>query len=441
MGLVSEQKYRITLGDLGFAFLILLLVVLYDWRMMTNVAAQPVVNTLKFLIPFWMIFYVFFRGAIIPAFAPIRYYFLFFFLFLCSALGSSILAVDPSVSLMQWIKLLSRGVIAASFLLILVRWPRGIQVASIRILVYLALFVVIQYVILSICYILGIVAYPQFNNQGLLGILGTGLNTPLGLLRLTSFWFEPSKAAGFLFPMMFLAAWLYNEEKKLRWEWIAVLSFLGGCLCFSNAGYFALGAGVTVWSWYVYRHRLSRYRTFYTITLVIGVFILLAGVAGKVWVVTHADKGNFVATIFGVRGTDLNTLNGISEGRIQLAQQNIVTILQQNPLLGIGLQIPGENADGTAVDTSATAPILWVSFTGFLGLVLLLLIIWQVARCYFLKYMQKSTLYFLCAWVVSLTQQLVYGDWMEPFFLFLSSLVLVSAYFDSVNYRRSMWKQ
>ena len=418
--------------------LILLLMALFSWRMMTLPGVEAYVALVKVVLVLGLFFYVLSKQAVIPGWRVARLYLLYFLLFVLVALGSAVMSVDPVVSFLQWFKLFLRFMIAVTLLLCFIRWPYLID-ATIKMTVYLGALVVAQYLLLSLLFNLNLEnSLPYLVSTGddkfsLLGDITSRLSfSGINFLRLTSFWLEPSKAAGFLFSTTFLAVWLYWNDGNKKWKKYAYFCLFGGFACLSNAGYLGLGAGVMAWAFYEYRHR-SKARLKTLLIIIFSLTLISGALGGRYWSYTHNVKNPYVRALFGVQKHSLYganvSYNNVSAGRVELAQKNL-QILYTKPL-GIGPQVPGQTRDGKGFSmASASAPILWLTFTGIFGLLFLLLVLFQVVKCYFSPYMQRKDLYIFCAWIALASQELSYGTWMDPFFLMLSTMFLTKVYFN-----------
>ena len=431
-----------------FSYLVVFLMLLYDWRFLNQVIElQPIVYFLKLLIPILLFSCILSRRATLPKFSYIPYYLIFYGSAVLLALLSAIIADNAILSLVQWFKLLLNYLDAAAILLFLVNSSDfGMEVG--KIMVGLAIITFIQFFILLILFQFNLQGKPfsiaqgvVYGPWGLLGSQGAMMHfNGAHFLRLTGYWYEPSNASGFMFATAFLSGWIYRKEKKRFW-WLAMwLCIMGGLLALSNAGYLALGAAIMAYSGYfVLKKRRSTTLLFHTIIIVMGVFIFVGALGGRWYVVSNHVSNPTIRAIFGARAATEDrtlSLDQVTGSRIGLAQENFVLLLKKP--FGIGPQISGLNKDNTSFQTaSASAPVLWLVYTGIFGLLFILLALFQVVRLYFSRYMNQTVLYTFCAWIASTVQQMCYGTWDSPFYAFLTGLVFVEALNSSFRTRIS----
>jgi len=86
---------------------------------------------------------------------------------------------------------------------------------------------------------------------------------------------------------------------------------------------------------------------------------------------SYSGSGELKALAGARAGTDINPYSG----RIELLTKNIEVLLKEP--FGIGMRISGE---GHFEEASASAPVQWLTYTGFIGLLLILLREYQVFK-------------------------------------------------------------
>ena len=247
----------------------------------------------------------------------------------------------------------------------------------------------------------------------------------LPLVRLTGFWNEPSNASACAFAAFFLLRYLFIIEHRTFWRYSSYCCLAAGLLCLSNAGYLALGVAL-LFDVFFAKKKLSL-RRFAGLVVRTSLSALLVFVAlfGRQYVVLNYPGSYLLRAFVGIREVSLTSYYGPDQaysGRIGLYKMVISTITD-NPL-GVGLQGIGSKG----IDTSGSAPLLWLHLTGILGLVLLLLreaVLFSSAM-HFAK-QSTSSIYLVQAWIVVLVQHLSYGSWVTPNYLILAAAVLSMA--------------
>ncbi len=163
---------------------------------------------------------------------------------------SSILSVERSESISQWLKFVPRLLFCYLMGTVLLR--KMVVEGIIKLLIIIGVVTVIQYVFLETAIKFGIGEFFRLdthyggNYYGPLGILGNAtaefsIFFQIPKFRLQGFWLEPSTAAGFLLSAYFLSQALYTSIKKIQWKIAGFACLGGGIFAFSNAGFFALG--------------------------------------------------------------------------------------------------------------------------------------------------------------------------------------------------------
>jgi hypothetical protein len=285
--------------------------------------------------------------------------------------------------------------------------------------------------------------------------------------QLTGFWLEPSNAAAFLFMASFLAWGLYVTVQEKIWMIASGMCCLGGICTFSNGGYFAVGlallAGYTIKfirspkseTLLLILSRAAKYH----ILMMLSIFLILFSLFGRYIVIKYLPDNIPLKAIAGVRGGLLSptytvkpatisdtmvgnqagdvarpiaavkpvTINDTMVGRIELVKQIITDRNLYKNIVGEGFRIPGQDDKGRGVVVSASAPMMWLKFTGVIGLIILLLRELQIIT-FFGNHSSPSTfqLQIFQAWIVLFFQNIAYGTWMAPLYFLLIALVFSS---------------
>lgn len=280
---------------------------------------------------------------------------------------------------------------------------------------------------------------------GPFGILGNG-NAQFSVFyvvpkfRLTGFWLEPSNASVFLFMAIFLAEALYITTQKKRWMVANVVCCVGGIMAFANGGYFALGFALLTGQIIDFiRGNKNRAllvvllrATVYHFLMATSIFLILFSIYGRYIVLEYVPSSKMLKAITGVRGEllipieEALTIDNTMVQRGQLAKKCFDRSFYKT-VIGDGFRIPGRDSKGRGVDVSGSAPMLWLYFTGIVGLIIVFLRESQVIGC-FGSYFPPSTyqLRIFQAWIVLFFQNMAYGTWMTPLYFLLIALVFSS---------------
>ena len=408
-------------------FLIISDILLYEWGLFDVDFLKAPVNVAKLLIPGLLLVLIPIRQAPSKAF---RLFILFYLLFTLWGLAPGIVAGEFVETSLVWVRFLPRFVFVLLVGLYFLRQPEA-PILVMKILVLIAGLTVVQFCILvpSILFDLVEGFYLPGPNPALYfgpwGILGnqtammsfSGLSVPV--FRLTGFWLEPSNASGFLFAAFFLARVIHEIEKKRFWRIMSYVCLAGGFLCLSNAGYLAIAIPILFACLFM---KKSGGRLAYVVILTaLALGLAYFAVRGRSLVNESYSNSVELKALAGARaGTDVDA----SSGRIELLQKNLDLILTQP--FGIGMKISGE---GHYEDASGSAPVQWLAYTGFLGLVLLLMREYQIVMIA-MKYSRGSPIIMgvAQAWLAMCVQHLVYGTWMTPAYLVLCALVTSSVF-------------
>lgn len=339
-------------------------------------------------------------------------YFLAIGLFAVWLLFACVISFDPGGAFFNWLKFAPRILFAVGAVGCFLLKPAVFEAIK-RVYVIWGVLMVAQFIVLNLT--AGYNYIVEFDGvdarfAGPFGLLGnvTSLTEfpgiPFPIPRLCGFWHEPSNASGSLFVAFFLARNLVAVGASKKWAYAGWCCFIGGFACLSNAGYLAIGAAACVGL------MISRQQSFRLLVAKMVIFpltfiLLLGGLFGRKFVAENMPDNQFAVVIFGVRELRPGEehLFDVTSGRIDIAQDAIATALVK-PL---GLGLISRTTSNAAILASATAPIFWLQFAGFPGLILLLHI---EGGLFLAGYRRARTsrvaLAVMQAWVALLAQQL-----------------------------------
>ncbi len=416
--------------------LIVVYTLLFEWRGVFELPNLSFAgNLLKVAIPVFCLAFVL---TLKPSFGNtgLKRYFQFFLLFCACGLLSCILSSDPREAFTQWCKYLPRFIFFSFIGLYLIKNGK-MSATLMKCFVAIAVLTVIQYIFLEIADFNGlagsfVLPTPRgYVYHGPYGILGQGwARMPfnnISFFRLYGFWLEPSTASGFLLSSAFFSEALYLRTKLSRWRTAAIMCFLGGAIAtFSNTGYLIVGLT----------------------GLLEEIFLVKTGkhASGHLWklafficVIGTALFGRMVVSRYYADNKDLRYLIGVREsvqdpygGRFAAVRANLeaLTASPLTVLFGVGFKIPVKDSPYS----SASAPLLWLVFTGVTGLLVLALREWQlvaeIGKHFF------SSVYALRisqAWLAAFISNLIYGDLMTPFYLITVVIVFSSLYANGLD--------
>ncbi|GEM_PF-3751897 len=430
--------------------LIVINCILYEWVGVFELAAlQPVVMLCKTLIPLFLLLIVF-PGSF--HFPPLKRFIYFFAIFMVWGAVSTIFSSFIMEGIFQWAKYFFRFLFCIAVCLYFIKRPISHQTIIMKVLVIIAVAIVIQYLILEATDFMGWISSIEIKIHrggffyGPFGILGNGTAQfskfyVVPKFRLTGFWLEPSHSSAFLFMASFLAEALYITTQQKRWLVASVVCGVGGIMAFANGGYFALGFALLTGQIVdfirgnknrVLRVVLSRAMIYYFL-MATSIFLILFSICGRYIVLKYVPSSEMLKAITGVRGELLIptekplTIDDTMIQRVELSMKFFDRSFYKM-VIGGGFRIPGRDSKGRGVDVSASAPIFWLSFTGIVGLIILLLRESQVFWG-FGSYFPPSTyqLRIFQAWIVLFFQNMAYGQWMTPLYFLLIALVFSSS--------------
>jgi hypothetical protein len=124
-------------------------------------------------------------------------------------------------------------------------------------------------------------------------------------------------------------------------------------------------------------------------------------------------------------------------GRLGLAKADLLAPIR-NPL-GNGFRIPGKDHEGRGLDVSSSAILMWLVYTGFVGLLLIMLRDLQVVIASLKAALDSPLIVTLFqAWAALWVQNVFYGTWMTPVF-FLTVAFIFTAIYHTANPAGNSW--
>jgi len=424
------NKHRVHRGPVYLiSFLIIVYIMLYEWGVFEADILHQAVSAAKIIIPLLLLVLIPVRKSDSKAF---RLFILFYLCFMIWALAPGIFAAEFQDTLLTWLKYSPRFLFVFLVGLYFLRQSEA-SINVMKLLVVVGVLTVIQFFLLVPAVLFDVaagfyIAGVRGMYFGPYGILGNqvavmsfpGLRFPV--FRLTGFWLEPTNASGFLFAAFFLARVIHGVEKKLYWRIMGYLCLAGGFFALSNAGYLAIATPILFACLFM---KKSGGKIVYVILLTsLALGLAYFAIQGRSLVAQQYGGSTALRALSGQReGTEVDPYGG----RVQLLQKNLDLVIS-NPF-GIGMRVSGEGTEGSYEEASASAPILWLAYTGFIGLVLLLLREYQVMLMA-VKYSRESGLVMGAsqAWIALFVQHLIGGTWMTPMYLVLCALVISTVF-------------
>jgi hypothetical protein len=412
--------------------IIFLYMIIYEWGVFESIS-NTIIYPIKMLLPLALLLFP------IKKYIGNHVYFnnfiLCYFLFILWSLVPSLFGGNPEDSIEQWLKFLSRFifcVLASRFLLV----NESVLRLVMKAFVITGLFSFLQYIAVWFFKFTGIFSFSSFEMgrgiyfgpYGILGNVGSAMSFPsLGFIyRFHGFWLEPSRASGFMIACYFLSMNLFYLERKIFWKRAAFVSLIAGFLCFSNAGYLAIGVAMLFGFFMNFLTGKASVFNFGIKAGIAGILVFLA-LFGRTYVAENFIEYDIARAVAGVRGGSCagTTCGGVnysvnpSDGRLVGYKKNL-SIVNEHPL-GLGIRVTGKNDKKTGLtDTGGNAIIQWLLYTGYIGLFILLLRELQVFL-YAIKYVKKnkSIMYLTQAWIALFIQNLLYGNIMTPAYLLI----------------------
>ena len=384
---------------------------------------QFIVYAYKFLFPFILFTYALDKNIIHNLLFENKLFNLLNFTFIMWALISTLFFGE----LISWIKIVPLYFFSVGTTLLFIKNYK-ISIFVYKCIIFYSVISLIQYILIHITGFYSSENPGSDELTGPFGLFGVtngnfylpGLDYPI--VRLTGFWKEPSNASAVNFASYFLSLYLYKIENKKLWFYVSFCCLIGGLLSISNAGYFALGGAFFIGF-------LLRFNSFSLKYKIIKLLIFTPFIITLIWFALFSRSyfsenqidSNFIKAISGIR-VNSNNLQDYdpSSGRIDLINKSIEDFGFKS-FFGIGLQKFGA---GTNIEVSGSAPFFWLTMTGYVGVLILLLRDFFVFL-FFRRFIQKSQngIYIIQAFIVILLQQSIYGVWMDANYLLFISFV------------------
>ena len=381
----SVMKINLKNRSQLLVFIIGIYTMLFEWR---SIFERPyfifTANLLKFFIPVLFLLLILATKKYFK-YSALKSYILFFILFMVWALISSLFSSKLNECVIHWAKYIPLFLFC--FFICLYMQKNGyIKGMLMKFFIWIAVLTVIQYGVLTIVSFYGPVerfSNPKFlvnTYRGPFGLLGQGQGSVyfspinLSLFQLYGFWMEPSKAAGFLLTSAFFAEIIFLQTKQRVWKLAKFVCFIGCVVTFSNTAYLCISmVGLLGGLFYL---KTNKNRRFFNLIIVLF-FIVLAffAVFGRYFVAKYHSDNSDLRYIVGVRESIKNPYGG----RIELFKSNLADV-GARPLLGVGCQIPGKNKQGDGYTVSSHALGYWLTFTGVIGLMFLMLREFQIIK-------------------------------------------------------------
>lgn len=336
-------------------------------------------------------------------------------------------AIVPTLfsgSLLEWFKLLPRFLFFVGVVAFFTKRPDAFFLFAKLYIAYVLLALVQYFLIyLTEAYSNTLLIEGVARVAGPFGLLGNVTSmmffpeATFPFVRLTGFWNEPSNASASAFAAFFLARFLANVEGGAFWRKSSYLCFLAGFLTLSNAGYLAI-TGAILFGFIIkkelsYVKKLFKTLIFFPISILIVLIVFL----GRNFVATYYPDNFILRALTGTRDLSINDYHG---GRFTLLQNTFESVGET--VIGIGMQ----NTLHDGLVLSASAPVMWLGYTGVIGILLLFLresILIIASRS--LVRMQPSKLPLAQALIVIMIQHLSYGSWMNPNYFIFAAMILV----------------
>lgn len=395
---------------------------MFDWRIFSgeerNYGIAIFVNVMKIFIPFILFCIALYGRYLFPKSYGAKLYIITLFFFFLWGIIPSIISEYPLECIEQWIKYIPRLIFFVAMIMILHNDEKILMTIG-KGLVLIGILTALQY--LFYCLL------PD--TQISLGrpILVDYFSTlSVNIYRLCGLWYEPSNASAYLFSIFFITRALEQGRLHYFFSWGKYICLLAGICCFSNAGYLGL-SGSVLYGFFLRKHSGKKCGLIMIMIYCAAFIFLLGSLFGRYFYINSGLDSEYLKILWGVRGVQTTNLQSLSTydasaGRLQLFDDNFNTFL--NHPLGIGFRIPGENEMGAGWNASASAPIVWLVFTGIPGILILLFSQWILLRSSW-KCKSLFQVNIAQAWLVLELQNLSYGYWVSPMNFLLESFLFV----------------
>lgn len=427
--------------------LIVSICVLYEWVGVFEVGTiRYVVYALKIMLPIILLMKM--KSYSIPRNKGYVKYLLFYVLFMLWAVISNAFSGAFLATMQEWLKYAIR-LIACYAIAEHLYQREDRQIVIMKAFVIIAVCTVAQYALMQIgreTGIIGVYEMPidrggyYYGPYGIMGngtgLLGTAIEG-VRLIRLTGFWLEPSLTSGFLFMAMYLSMALRLLTKDKFWKYAPGICFVGGLLTFSFAGYVALFATYAFGqAFYIVRVKKRRVLRAASIAICLAIaagVLMVRTEAGNRYIADNYADYELIITMARIRSGSKYLEGEAIDGERTSDAKRVVRGVKNN-ILGYGMHIPGREINDEVREGSASAPFIWLLYTGYLGLVLLFLREYEVMKNGLRSALSSPyNLFIFQAYCVLFIQQLSYGTWMTPLFFTVVLLVFFSNSTEAVK--------
>jgi len=433
-----SNQYRLRYSSIAVSIIFIYMIV-YEWGVFEAIP-NSIIYPVKMILPVVMLLFPI--RKVIKNNNYFNNFTLLYFIFILWSLVPSIFGGNPEESIEQWLKFISRFiffVVAARYLIT----RNESSIILMKAFVFTGIFSFVQYILVLFFQATNLFSFSEFEMArgiyygpgGILGNVGSIMQFPLigDIYRFHGFWVEPSKSSGFMIACYFISKNLYHIEKKAFWNKASYICLAGGFLCFSNAGYLAIGVSFFFGAFMnAINEKTSSLR--FLLSSIVFIFLVFIAIFGRTYVANNLIDNEIARAVVGVRGGSCagTTCGGVdysinpSDGRLRGLNKNF-GIAMEYPA-GIGIRVTGKYDRKTNFRNSGgNALIEWLVYTGFIGLIIVLLRESQVLF-YALKYSIRdpSVLLLTQAWLAMFIQNLLYGTIMTPAYLLVVILIFAT---------------
>ena len=415
-------------------FLLSLLFIAYETVLFYAIMPLSLLLVMKLVVPF-AILGVFTKYKYFVKTKTFRFIFTIYALFLVNAFLVSMIMPTKAAALRIWINYSFR--IFILLVLVLISSPKRPMDIYIKIPIWLGFIFSVQSIILFVLIFFNFVGKPSIfyipyldiyeKNYGILGFsnsLWLRENMAHSLLRLQSFFIEPSVFANFLEFVIFTSFGYYTLVKRKRYLLIFIISLIVFVLTFSKVGFIALAGTLSFYS----LHRVFYGRSKEKLKVLIVLACIILVVIPFLYKLTMGQNTRVMLALLKPMFKTSQSL----DVKVRWIKESI-EVFKEYPL-GIGLALQTESS--IIKHETASAPFHWLMKTGFIGLGLLLInltyIYFKIIRVAFRR--NSLTKYIALAFVAQTIHQLSYGGyWLSFMYLYIIAILIVSKEFEEID--------
>ncbi|MDP8263001.1 MAG: hypothetical protein P9M13_06840 [Candidatus Ancaeobacter aquaticus] len=260
------------------------------------------------------------------------------------------------------------------------------------------------------------------------GILGYA-NAILGgadgnILRVQSWFLEPSVFAGFLMYPLFVSLGVFLMEKKKMYLLICIVCIIAFIMTFSFAGYFAFIGGIVVLLLFRYKKNLKRNMVTQIFISIIGLlifFVMISYIMKRSQNMFDVLRGHSTR----IEKTFVRDKHGGTGGldRKAAGSKFVMETILRHPF-GVGF-VYNEKMMG-----SCNAFLFWAVAGGFPAILILIIIYYNLIYKNALLLLQSGNHIYrgvAAAFIASTIQALGYGDWIKPYYLLNIAIMILLA--------------